>query len=191
VQEDPTSRSNPAGANPAGSNPAASIQAPANRDFPGTLKIVTVWGLIGLVVFLAFSAWQHQQAQVSVVSLGDGQKTLSVLRGRDGHYHLNADLNGQTVEFLVDTGASMTTVPIDLALRLGLAKHSSARFSTANGEVAADIFLANLRIADTVEFKQLRVAALPSLNGQALLGMDVLGKFTLAQQAGILRLTRP
>lgn len=174
---------------PTGAKPSRSDRSHSNHDFPGTLKIITVWGLIGLVIFLAFAAWQRQEGQVTVVPLGNGQQALSVARGRDGHYHLNAELSGQTIEFLVDTGASMTSVPIELARRLGLSKQSSARFSTANGEVQADIVLADLRIADLIEFKQLRVAALPSMSGQALLGMDVLGKFTMTQDAGTLRLT--
>ncbi len=161
----------------------------STRDFPGALKIMTVWCLLGLTVFLAISAWQRSQNQVSVSTFSDGQKTISVKRSRDAHYYLVAQLNGEPIEFLIDTGATTTSIPWVTAQRLNLPLHSKARFSTANGEVEADIVLAQLRIGDTIEFNNLRVAALSAMTNQALLGMDVLSKFSLTQESGVLRMT--
>ena len=161
----------------------------SSLDFPGALKIVTIWCLIGLAVFLGFSAWQRSQSQVYVSTLAGGEKTISILRNRDGHYYLKAQLNGEMIEFLVDTGASTTSISLPIAQQLKLPLHSKARFSTANGDVEADIVLAHLRIADLLEFKNLRVAAMSAMKNQALLGMDVLGKFSMTQESGVLHLS--
>ncbi len=161
----------------------------SSRDFPGALKIITVWCLIGLAVFLGVSAWQRGQSQVSISVLDNGEKTISIARNRDGHYYLKGLLNGESIEFLVDTGATTTSIPLTIAQRLKLPLHSRARFSTANGEVEADIVLAQLRIADSLEFNNLRIAAMSAMSNQALLGMDVLGKFGMIQESGVLRLT--
>lgn len=160
----------------------------ASGDFPATLKIITIWLLIGVVLLLGFMALQRQDKMLRIEEIEGGQALL-LRRARDGHYHLPATINGRTVEFLVDTGASVTSISRQLADDLVLKKISSARFVTANGEVQADIVTADLRIADTLEFKNLRIAVLPGMRGSALLGMDVLGRFALAQDAGTLRLT--
>jgi aspartyl protease family protein len=39
----------------------------------------------------------------------------------DGHFWVNADLNGQKVKFLVDSGATMTTIGRDTAVAAGVA----------------------------------------------------------------------
>lgn len=158
------------------------------RDFPATLKIITVWLLIGMVVLLGFLALQRQEKTLRIEQLADGQ-ALVLKRARDGHYHLPATVNGRPIEFLVDTGASVTSIPRQVAEDLGLKRVSSARFVTANGEVQADIVMADLRIAETIEFRNLRIAALPGMGGTALLGMDVLGRFGMTQDASTLRLT--
>ena len=39
----------------------------------------------------------------------------------DGHFWVEGQLNGQTVKFLVDSGATMTTIDRDTATRAGVA----------------------------------------------------------------------
>lgn len=157
-------------------------------EFPRTLKMVTVWCLIALALFLGFSEYQRRATQPAVRLNANGEATLSLPRGLDGHYRLSGTLNGESVEFLLDTGASMTSIPAELARSLSLPIHSSAQFSTANGTVVADIVLADLRIAGAFEIDRLRVAALPSMKQQALLGMDVLSRFRITQEAGMMQL---
>jgi predicted aspartyl protease len=58
----------------------------------------------------------------------------------------------ETVEALVDTGASFTTMPASLLRRLGVTPYRKARLRLANGEVAEwDLGRAQMRINGTEE----------------------------------------
>jgi aspartyl protease family protein len=100
-------------------------------------------------------------------------------------------VNGEAVDFLVDTGATRTAMPLALAERLGLPSEGSVRSATAGGEVMGQQVRANILLQGGVRVDQLRVTALPQLGPQPLLGMDVLGRLPLQQQDGVLRITLP
>ena len=42
------------------------------RDFPHTLKIVTVWGLLGVALFLALQFWQSHEQRTRFAIATDG-----------------------------------------------------------------------------------------------------------------------
>ena len=55
-----------------------------NNDLPRSLKLVTVWLLVGAVVFIAIQWWQHR-AQQTRFQVNGG--TFEIRRSADGHYH--------------------------------------------------------------------------------------------------------
>ena len=85
------------------------------NELPRSLKVVTVWSLIGVVLFLAVQALQSQQERSRFEVSGT---QLRILRGPDGHYHWPATLNGHAVDFLIDTGATTSAMPQALARQL-------------------------------------------------------------------------
>ena len=50
------------------------------NDFSPTLKIVTVWGLLGVALFLAVQFWQAQEARTRFTATADGVIEMSTLR---------------------------------------------------------------------------------------------------------------
>jgi len=58
-------------------------------------------------------------------------------RNRYGHYVATGLINGQKVEFLLDTGASDVSIPEAIARRLGLERGQPIIYSTANGNITA------------------------------------------------------
>jgi clan AA aspartic protease (TIGR02281 family) len=70
--------------------------------------------------------------------------------GPHGHFVIDAVVDGVSLTFLVDTGASEIVLTLDDARQLGFLPHSlefSQRFRTANGEVrGAPVRLRELRI---------------------------------------------
>lgn len=48
------------------------------------------------------------------------QDEVVISRGADGQFHLDVDINGQSLPFLVDTGADMVALTIDDARRIGI-----------------------------------------------------------------------
>ena len=73
-------------------------------DLPRTLKLTTVWLLLGAVVFVAVQAWQSQQ-QRAHFSVDGVSGAIELKRAADGHFHWPGTLNGIAVDFLVDIGA--------------------------------------------------------------------------------------
>lgn len=154
-------------------------------ELPRTLKIATVWLLAGLLLFLAVQWWQHQAAQTRFQA---GAGVIEIRRGPDGHYHWPGRINEVAVEFLVDTGATGTAIPLALARELGLATLGTVQSNTAGGVVTGEVVHADIALQGGVQAQRLRVVALPGLSGRPLLGMDVLGRLPWQQRDGVLRI---
>ena len=155
-------------------------------DLPRTLKLTTVWLLLGAVVFVAVQAWQSQQ-QRAHFSVDGVSGAIELMRAADGHFHWPGTLNGIAVDFLVDTGATGTAIPQALADRAGLVAEGTLQSSTAGGVVQGSLARADVELRGGVRAERLRVAVLPRLESP-LLGMDILGKLRFTQSDGILRL---
>ena len=155
-----------------------------NNDLPRTLKFATIWLLLGAIVFVGYQ-WRRHEAMKTNFTVAGG--TVEIRRGDDGHYHWPGTLNGVSVDFLVDTGASGVAIPGALAERLRLTSEGSVRSSTAGGTVTGRIVRADLVLEGGVRAERLRMVALPNLESP-LLGMDVLGRLQWQQRDGALRI---
>jgi aspartyl protease family protein len=158
------------------------------------IRIGLVWLILGGVIFAGFSAVQHwENSRRTQVDLGSTETRWVLQRARDGHFHVEAKVSGplgsETVEFLIDTGATTTSIPSALARSLGLPTLGQQQFNTANGLVQGSIHSASLSLPGGIELKQLRIAALPHMSNQSLLGMDVLRRFRMVQEGRTLSLS--
>jgi aspartyl protease family protein len=154
-------------------------------EFPRTLKIATVWLLLGVAVFLAFRAVERQQLQTRFSVDG---AAIEIRRGPDGHYHWPGRIEGRAVDFLIDTGATRSAISAELAEQLGLEALGSVASDTAGGVVRGQLVRADLRLEGGVRVERLPIVVLPALGDKPLLGMDVLGRLRWQQQGGVLRI---
>jgi aspartyl protease family protein len=155
------------------------------EDLPRTWKVVTVWLLVGLAVFLTFQAWERQRNAARFQAEGD---VVEIRRGDDGHFHWPGSINGRAVDFLVDTGATGVAISQELARSLDLASTGKVRSSTAAGLVTGDVVRVDIVLEGGVRADRLRAIALPDLGDRPLLGMDVLGRLRWEQRSGVLRI---
>ena len=154
-------------------------------ELPRTWKVVTVWLLVGLAVFLGFQWWEREQRAARFQAEGD---VVEIRRGDDGHFHWPGTVNGRRVDFLVDTGATGVAVSQDLARSLGLSGEGKVRSSTAAGPVTGEVVRIDVVLDGGVRVDRLRAVALAGLGEQPLLGMDVLGRLRWEQRGGVLRI---
>ncbi|WP_182084860.1 TIGR02281 family clan AA aspartic protease [Aureimonas sp. ME7] len=113
------------------------------------------------------------------VTLSQNGGQVLVARGEGNHFHLNAEVNGRSIPFLVDTGASLIAIDRDTAAAIGLdvgTLRYTAQIRTANGDtVAAPVTLDSVRVGN---IERRRVAAVVTQGngiGVNLLGMSFLG----------------
>jgi aspartyl protease family protein len=153
-------------------------------EFPPKLKIMTVWLVLGSAVFLAVQAWQAQGRAAQFSAQGE---RIELPRAPDGHFYWKGQVNGESVEFLVDTGATGSALPERLARKLGLAAVGEQDSSTAGGKVTSRVVRVDIDLEGGVHAGNLVVLAMPNLD-VPLLGMDVLGRLQWQQSDGRLRI---
>jgi aspartyl protease family protein len=109
-----------------------------------TLKMALAWVAIFGVGFLLFSfrsefsgVGQRLKAEAMGTPILDGQQ-IRIPIADDGHFWVAAKLNGRDVRFMVDSGASVTTVSRETAVMAGVPiGNEHVIVNTANGPARA------------------------------------------------------
>jgi aspartyl protease family protein len=101
----------------------------------------------------------------------------------DGHFWIQAKVNGVAVNFLVDTGATLTAVSADTAERVGLEPRDAGipiRMQTANGTVAA-----HLTTIDDLRFGNVAAHGIDAIIAPGLGPTNVIGMNLLSRLASV------
>lgn len=155
------------------------------KELPHSIKLLTIWLLIGLAIFLGVKVWEREREAGRFQLAGE---VIVLTRSGDGHFHWPGRVDGIEVDFLVDTGATTTALPQSLAERAGLKPLGAVRAQTAAGATRGFIARADIALEGGVRADKLTVTVLPDL-AAPLLGMDVLGRLHFSQKPGELRIT--
>jgi aspartyl protease family protein len=155
--------------------------------------------LVAAIIWLAiviggYFAIDHLSAPAPVVRATEsGRFEIVVPVSRDGHYYLDGEINGQSLTFLVDTGASYVAVGSDFARRANLAAGVAGFFSTANGSIEGRIVRDQQVRADVFELSGMTIAVMPGRIEYGLLGQNFLRYFDVSQSDGklVLRMRQP
>jgi clan AA aspartic protease (TIGR02281 family) len=125
------------------------------------------------------------------VSEDSGRHSVSILRNANGLFTLPGSVNGNSVTFAVDTGASATTISGDDAYRLGIHScEATAVIRTANGLAGnCRIKVSSVSFAG-FNFSNVTVNVAPAMKGINLIGSDLLSNFKIEQQSGVMILSR-
>ena len=103
----------------------------------GHVTALAIWIAISGAAYLYFDARQKPTIISARADLAGGQVVIP--RSRDGHYYIRGAIRGQTVDFMVDTGASIVSVSRAVARKANLPAGIPANFSTAGGTVAGEV----------------------------------------------------
>lgn len=160
----------------------------------GRYMIIGMW-VVGLALAtLLINNWLEKQRNPNnavVTSLAGDKRQIVLQRGRHGHYLLTGKINGYSIDFLVDTGASSVSIPADFASRIGLRRGAPIRISTANGiSTAYETRIDTLQMGE-LEVRNATAHINPGLSDEVLLGMSVLKHYELVQRGETLIIREP
>lgn len=131
------------------------------------------------------------QFAASGSSGGDGGKVILTADGA-GHFVSTGTINGVSVRFLVDTGATMVSLGASDAKRIGIDASKGERgiSQTANGQV--QVFKVKLDSVKLGEVTLLNVDALVHSNDMpiALLGMSFLNRMEMQREGSTMTLKK-
>lgn len=152
------------------------------------LQMFAGWVILFLAAFVAFAlkdpliefAQQlvdERKAETTGVQVGS---ELRVRQALDGHFWVDAEVNGKSVRFLIDSGATTTSLSEVTAKRVGVRMRGGlpALVQTANGVVPVE----RGRI-ETLEVGQIRrtdmaVHVSPAFGNMNVLGMNFLSSLS-------------
>lgn len=154
--------------------------AEGRESWGKTARQAAVWGLIFIGAIAAVGLWTDIRSDIAPRQAVAQDGSITVPRGVDGHYHLTLELNGEPIDFVVDTGATDIVLTRSDAERVGIDPNDLAFTgiaNTANGQVRT----ARARI-NTVTLGPITDRGVPvAVNGGemegSLLGMTYLSRF--------------
>jgi aspartyl protease family protein len=112
---------------------------------------------------------------------------LVLKRSGDGHYVFPGTINNRPVSFLLDTGATLVSVPADLADELRLDAGAPQRSITANGTVDTRATRIDVLAFGPFVLRGVPANLNPGMAGdQVLLGMSVLKHLEFTQRGDTL-----
>ncbi len=166
-----------------------------------TLKMALAWILIFAAGFAAFALRDDFRAlgvRIMAEARGEaGQETkggeLRIRRDEDGHFWVNGEVNGRPVRFLVDSGATVTTLSRGTAERTGVEPRGGfgVMVETANGTTMVDRGRADTLKVGPIERRDVAVHISSSLGDTNLIGMNFLSTLSAWSVEGSTLVLRP
>lgn len=138
-----------------------------------------LWLLAWLSLLGLLTLYFYPSAKPKVTASGE----LLLKADASGHYRLEGAINGQPVQLLLDTGATLVTIPSQVANRLGLTPTGLSRVKTAAGEIQVQTSRVESLVMGPLTLYDLSVFINPAADGEEILvGMNALGRLELRQK---------
>ncbi|HEX8571151.1 MAG TPA: TIGR02281 family clan AA aspartic protease [Allosphingosinicella sp.] len=152
------------------------------------LKMFAGWVLIFLAAFVAFALKDDFAAlgkRVLAESRGEGEVVavgteLRIRKAMDGHFWVNGELNGHKVRFLVDSGATVTSISSQTARLADIVPAAGipAMVQTANGVVPVKRARAGRLKVGSIERSDFAVHVSEAFGPMNVLGMNFLSSLS-------------
>jgi aspartyl protease family protein len=147
------------------------------------LKMFVGWVLIFGAAFIIFTLKDEFMAlgnRLLVETRGGVEQTapgeVRIRQAPDGHFWVDAELNGRTVRFLIDSGATTTSISRATAERVGIepSRGFGAMVQTANGVVTVDRGRAESLEVGPIERRDVAVHISDAFGDMNVIGMNFL-----------------
>ena len=168
---------------------------------PKTVKVGQKWRGVTVVSVERDQAAIEVDGNRRVLKLGQHYRATAAESTREnvtlaadnrGHFFADGMVNGGAVRFLLDTGASMVTLPASDAQRLGIDYRKGERslMKTANGQVTVyRVRLDSVRVG-AITVSGVEAGVLEAGLDVPLLGMSFLNRVDMKREGDLMMLTR-
>jgi aspartyl protease family protein len=181
---------------------ASGVLASRRFSFGKAVRDIAIWvailaGLVGLYSFRPELEILGQRI-VGELEPSRGAETnqgaMTYRRSADGHFYIDATVDGQPVRFLVDTGASDIVLSPTDAARAGFRRADltfNRQYHTANGiGRGAAVVIASLQVG-AIRFRNVPAAVNDAPMSESLLGMGFLDRLSGYEVRGDSLILRP
>lgn len=181
---------------------ASGIVATRKLNVGKAVRDLAIWAAVVAALVAAYG-FRSELTTVSSRILGELEPSrsqeriggeLEFRRGSDGHFHIDAEVNGRPVRFLVDTGASDVVLSPADARRLGFepSKLTFDRiYQTANGMArGAPIVLQSVAVGP-IRFREVAASVNDAAMSDSLLGLSFLNRLSGYEVRGDSLLLKP
>lgn len=181
---------------------ASGILAARSLNVGKAVRDIAIWVAI-LAGLVALYGFRHELETVGLRIAGELEPArgsegatgeMVYRRGADGHFYVDAVVNGQPVRFLVDTGASDIVLSPTDAKRAGYVSSNlnfNQRYQTANGTGwGASVRLDSIT-AGTIRFHNIVASVNGAPMSDSLLGMSFLNRLSGYEFRGDSLILRP
>lgn len=128
------------------------------------------------------------RAAPTAPATSSGSRTVTLQGDSRGHFQVDARIDGRSVDFMVDTGASVIALRESSAARLGIhptPRDYTAKASTANGVVKAAPVTLNRVEVNGITVRDVRAFVMPDEGlSTNLLGMSFLSRVKWTHDRG-------
>ena len=158
------------------------------RALPRTGGLVQGLGNLGLVAALLLTIAQFARfttgSDLALPQIGMPEQRVAggetrIPMSRDGHFWLEASINGVPRRFLIDTGATLTAISPDTATAAAVpqqAMRQTVTLRTANGNIRAELAtIGELRFGNIVA-RDLDAVIAPGMGETNVIGMNLLSR---------------
>ncbi|PQO23536.1 TIGR02281 family clan AA aspartic protease [Rhodobacteraceae bacterium WD3A24] len=145
------------------------------------------WTLIFIGMMAAYGLWEDIRDDLvprQAVIVGDGR--VEVPRSHDGHYYLHAEVNGASVRFVFDTGATDMVLTRADARAAGIEPGAlvyRGRARTANGTVSTARVMLDTVVLGDITDRDVRAWVNSGEMDTSLMGMGYLDRFARVEIA--------
>lgn len=179
---------------------AASIVRRGSPGLGRLLRSGSTLALCGILVLVVLQLSRFDpRFEMAIPELGLPEQSVAGGETRiplapDGHFWVRASVNGVPASFMVDTGATLTTLNEDTAAAAGLQPRRGGipvMMHTANGRIAAHIATVESLSFGGVEARGLDVAIAPNIGPTNVLGMNLLTRLASWRVEGDVMIMQP
>jgi len=155
----------------------------------GVAMQVIGWIMAVAVITWFVHDWLERETNPNRVPTVTASGEVVLKRGRGGHFTAGGTINGEPVQFMLDTGATQIAIPKSLAERLKLKRGMPVELLTAAGPTRGHSTRLDRVTLATIEAKDVGAIIVDELHPDVvLLGMNFLRRLEILQRGDELTL---